>query len=101
MNEIQVAIASIFNKCVKTFIPAGTNHKICSYCNEQFTEELWCKNCDPYCIIEGWTSGNSKIDKFIKDIMYDARNDDSPKFLEWAPFDNFTDMKQIDENEFP
>ncbi|GES76046.1 kinase-like domain-containing protein [Rhizophagus clarus] len=44
------------------------NHGNCSYCNEPFTEELWCKKCDPFRMIEGWTSGNNDIDKFIKDI---------------------------------
>ena len=65
----------------------------CSRCNEPFTEELWCKDCDPFRIIEGWTSGNSNIDKFIKDTMYDARY--GGKFLEWVPFDRFTKVKEI------
>ncbi|PKC02126.1 hypothetical protein RhiirA5_425694 [Rhizophagus irregularis] len=47
------------------------NHKNCTYCNKPFTEELWCKECDPFRIIEGWTSENSDIDKFIKkDTIY-------------------------------
>ena len=33
----------------------------CPRCNKQFTEELWCKDCDPFRIIEGWTSGNSNV----------------------------------------
>ncbi|CAG8710207.1 4922_t:CDS:2, partial [Funneliformis mosseae] len=28
--------------------------------------KLCFKECDPWCIIEGWTSGNSDIEKFIK-----------------------------------
>jgi hypothetical protein len=32
-----------------------SNHKSCSYCNKPFTEELWCKECDPFRIMEGWT----------------------------------------------
>jgi len=47
----------------------------CSYCNKQFIEELWCKDCDPHRVIEGWTSGNPDIDKLIKDTMYNARQD--------------------------
>ncbi|POG69460.1 kinase-like domain-containing protein [Rhizophagus irregularis DAOM 181602=DAOM 197198] len=69
-----------------------SNHKNCSYCNKPFTEELWCKECDPFRIMEGWTSGNSVIDKFIKDTMYN--------FLEWVPFDRFTDIKEIGEGGF-
>ncbi|GBB97336.1 hypothetical protein RclHR1_02970011 [Rhizophagus clarus] len=69
------------------------DNKICSYCNKPFIEKLWCKKCDPYCIIEGWTSENLNIDKFIKDSIYDARL--NLKFLEWVSFDRFTNIKQI------
>ena len=75
----------------------------CSRCNKQFTEELWCKDCDPFRIIEGWTSENSNIDKFIKDTMYDARHkgdEEDPKFLECVSFDKFMDIKQIGEGGF-
>src|ERR1043165_3056489 len=71
-----------------------SNHKNCSYCNKPFTEELWCEECDPFRKIEGWTSGNNDIDKFIKDTIYDAR-ERGYKFLEWVPFDRFEDIKQI------
>src|ERR1044071_3471481 len=76
----------------------------CSRCNKQFTEELWCKICDPFKIIEGWTSGNSGIDKFIKDTMYEGRNhsyiDYFSLFLEWVPFSGFTDVKEIVDGRF-
>ncbi|CAB4421947.1 unnamed protein product [Rhizophagus irregularis] len=75
------------------------NHKNCSYCNKPFTEELWCKECDPRRIMEGWTSGNSVIDKFIKDTIYDGRLNNNT-FLEWVPFDKFTDIKEIGEGGF-
>ena len=73
--------------------------KNCSYCNKPFTEELWCKDCDPFRLIEGWTSGNPDIDKFIKDTMYNARDNDGI-FLEWVPFDRFTDIKEVGEGGF-
>ena len=67
-------------------------------------EKLWCKECVPSCIIEGWTSGNSEIDKFIKDTIYNAKyyyiGGDCPLFLEWVPFDRFEDIKQIGEGGF-
>src|SRR5256886_11498402 len=44
--------------------------KNCLHCDKSFTEELWCKECDPFRIVEGWTSGNPDIDKFIKDTIY-------------------------------
>ena len=64
---------------------------------------LWCKECVPSCIIEGWTSGNSEIDNFIKDTIYNAKKykyDDYPLFLEWVPFDRFEDIKPIVEGGF-
>ena len=82
------------------------NHKNCSYCDKPFTEELWCKECDPCRVMEGWTSGNPVIDKFIKDTMckpaeysIDKERYNYP-FLEWVPFDRFTDIKEIGEGGF-
>jgi len=78
-------------------------HKNCSYCNEPFTEETWCKECDPFRIMEGWSSGDSVIDKFIKDTMCKPANYNknySYPFLEWVPFDKFTDIKEIGEGGF-
>ena len=72
----------------------------CSNCNKQFAEELWCKECDPYGIIEGWTSGNPDIDKFIKDTIYEINAEKFGIPLEWVPFDKFTNIKQIGEGGF-
>src|SRR3954447_4744253 len=80
--------------------PINSSHKNCSYCNKPFIEILWCKECDPYNIIEGWTSGNPGIDKFIKDTMYDVRYHHYKCFLEWVPFNRFTDINQIGEGGF-
>src|SRR5436305_7730517 len=60
----------------------------------------WCKECVPSCLIEGWTSGNSEIDHFIKDTIYNAKGNYCPLFLEWVPFDRFEDIKQIGEGGF-
>src|SRR5438552_1832224 len=62
----------------------------------------WCKECVPSCLIEGWSSGNSEIDNFIKDTIYNAEYDyyGNPLFLEWVPFDRFEDIKQIGEGGF-
>ncbi|GBC27945.2 kinase-like domain-containing protein [Rhizophagus irregularis DAOM 181602=DAOM 197198] len=73
------------------------NHKNCSYCNQPFIEELWCKKCDPYNIIEGWTSENPDIDKFIKDSMYLRKYE---IWLEWVPFDRFTNIERVGEGGF-
>ena len=58
-------------------------NKNCSRCNKPFTEELWCKECGPFRIVEGWTSGNPDIDKFIKYTMYKLRYN-GYSFLEWV-----------------
>ncbi|CAG8439159.1 12771_t:CDS:2 [Funneliformis mosseae] len=90
-NEAQVLIESELN----------VSDKNCSYCDKPFAEKLWCKECDPWCMIEGWTSGNSDIDKFIKDTMYHTRNVKGyPRFLEWVPFDRITDIEEIGEGGF-
>src|SRR3954467_520988 len=101
-SETQVLIESEFNKNIldKVSNQINSSHKNCSYCNKQFTEKLWCKECDPYNIIEGWTSGHPGIDKFIKDTMYNARYHNYKCFLEWVSFDRFTDIKQIGEGGF-
>ncbi|RGB33296.1 kinase-like domain-containing protein [Rhizophagus diaphanus] len=84
------------------FSGGNSNHKNCSYCNKPFTEELWCKECDPLRIMKGWTSGNSDIDEFIKDTIYDAKGETRyiNEFLEWVPFDRFTEIKEIGEGGF-
>ena len=75
--------------------------------NHENCYKSWCNECVPSCLIEGWTSGNSEIDNFIKDTIYNAKNCYSgifkkyhPRFLEWVPFDRFKDIKQIGEGGF-
>ncbi len=101
-NKTQVMESefNILNILNKDSNPINTNHKNCSYCSKPFTEKSWCKDCDPFRVIEGWTSGNPDIDKFIKDTMYKTRHKESPKFLEWVPFDRFTDIREIGEGGF-
>ena len=81
-NETQVPIESEFNNLnISDSNSVNINHENCSYCNNPFTEELWCKECNPFRMIEGWTSGNNDIDKFIKDTMYSRK---SGMWLEWV-----------------
>ena len=104
-NKIQVPLQ--FNKLNISdgdSNPIITNHRNCSYCNKPFSEDLWCKECDPFRMIEGWTSGNPDIDKFIKDTNYNnsySINHSRYLLLEWVPFDRFEDIKQIGEGGFP
>jgi hypothetical protein len=74
-------------------------------CYQPGIGKLWCKECVPSCIIKGWTSGNSEIDNFIKDTVYNAKiyyynGKYHPVILEWVPFDRFEDIKQIGEGGF-
>ncbi|CAB4430525.1 unnamed protein product [Rhizophagus irregularis] len=97
-NETQVPIETEFvnlNISDKDSSSVNISNKNCSYCNKPFIEELWCKECDPRRMIEGWTSGNNDIDKFIKDTIYDGREYTYDKILEWVPFDRFKDVEQI------
>src|SRR3954454_25264048 len=77
----------------------------CSYCNKLIIEELWCNECDPHGMIEGWTSENPDIDRLIKDTIqstrYYADNRIHYKlFLEWVPYNRFTDIEPIGEGGF-
>ena len=83
-NDKETLIESEFNK-----LKVSINHKNC---------DPWCKECVPSCLIEGWTSGNSEIDNFIKDTIYNAKYQSNK--LEWVPFDRFEDIKQIGKGGF-
>src|ERR1043166_5926356 len=86
-KETETPIESEFN----IFDLVTDNHENCY---------PWCKECVPSCIIEGWASGNSEIDNFIKDTIYNAKGYKYPRFLEWVSFDRFEDIKQIGEGGF-
>src|ERR1043166_7928609 len=94
---LAIPIASEFNKLnISNLITI--NHE---NCYQPKNNKLWCKKCVPSYIIEGWTSGNSEIDNFIKDTIYNAiykartYKSHRPLFLEWVLFDRFEDIKQI------
>ena len=85
-------LKSLFSKLKMSI--KNDNHE---NCYQPKKKKFWCKECVPSCIIEGWTSGNSEIDNFIKDTIYNAKYS---RFLEWVPFDRFEDIKQIGEGGF-
>jgi hypothetical protein len=105
-KETRTQIESEFNKSNISDLVI-IDHENCY--QPDTTEKVWCKECVPSCIIQGWTSGNSEIDNFIKDTIYNAKSDYDyyhgkriyfPLFLEWVPFDRFEDIKQIGEGGF-
>ena len=75
-------------------------------CYKPQDRKFWCKECVPSCIIEGWSSGNSEIDEFIKDTIYNVKSYEDFNlgyhllFLEWVPFDKFEDIKPVGEGGF-
>jgi hypothetical protein len=59
---------------------------------------ITCEECGRVCYakcfqqnFESWTSGNSDIDKFIKDTQLSAHYDIS-KALEWIPYSRFSNI---------
>src|ERR1051325_11415121 len=117
MDKGQIPIESEFdelNISDKVSNSASVDHE---NCYQPKKEKFWCKECAPSCIIEGWTRGNSEIDDFIKDTIYNpgyfvgndaypgkyydlSDDDDYPLFLEWVAFDRFENVKQIGEGGF-
>ena len=95
-NEIQVEAKSNKLKISNNDSDlVNINHE---NCYDPDNNKVWCKECVPRCIIEGWTSENHDIDEFIKDTIYNAKYND--RFLEWVSFDRFKDIKQIGEGGF-
>ncbi|PKY37913.1 hypothetical protein RhiirA4_497810 [Rhizophagus irregularis] len=68
----------------------------CSECKQRRTAVAWCKNCDIAILKENfcsWTSGNSIIDKFIRDTQLSAN--ENMDHLEWIEFDQFDLVENI------
>ncbi|CAG8464226.1 820_t:CDS:2 [Cetraspora pellucida] len=66
----------------------------CTGCNskrELLDESKLCTNCYTQTQLQNFSSGNQDIDNLIK-----ATHNNEPEFrLEWIPFEDFTDIKQI------
>jgi hypothetical protein len=79
----------------------------CKNCNDFYTdiEKKWCKPCQINKVnsliknVANWTSGNEKIDNFIKEtqLIFD-RYDDT--IIEWIPYNQFNNIKEISKNNF-
>ncbi|RHZ79992.1 hypothetical protein Glove_139g295 [Diversispora epigaea] len=75
-------------------------YNICSECNQK-CNGYWCKPCNSKHFqndFNNWTSGNDKIDKFIRDAQLNANY--SSYVIEWIPYDRFKDVKQIGKGGF-
>ncbi|RHZ88624.1 hypothetical protein Glove_21g179 [Diversispora epigaea] len=70
---------------------------LCEECNREYTWHNWCKPCNSKHFknnFDKWTSGNEKIDIFIRDSQLNA---DSfwAALIEWIPYDRFKSIKKI------
>ncbi|RGB40784.1 kinase-like domain-containing protein, partial [Rhizophagus diaphanus] len=68
----------------------------CSECKQKRTAVAWCKNCDIAFFKENfcrWTSGNSKIDEFIRHTQLNAS--ENMDYLELIEFDQFDLVENI------
>src|ERR1051325_1293894 len=68
----------------------------CSDCKRQRTALAWCNCCDIATLkgnFRNWTSGDSKLDEFIRHTQLNASK--SMDYLEWIDFDQFDLVKNI------
>ncbi|CAG8578589.1 9817_t:CDS:10, partial [Acaulospora morrowiae] len=70
----------------------------CAHCNRYNTSDAWCQSCDPFKVIQGWTSGSKDIDDCIKGFqLKSTRYED---VIEWIPFNRLSNLHKIDESKF-
>ena len=72
------------------------SYSYCPDCQRQRTAAAWCKSCDIAAFKEkfpNWTSGNSKIDEFIRHTQLNAY--ENMDYLEWIDFDQFDLIENI------
>ncbi|RHZ84291.1 hypothetical protein Glove_84g20 [Diversispora epigaea] len=79
-----------------------SSDEICPECNQKWNKYApWCKPCNSKHFqndFNKWTSGNDKIDKFIRDAQLNAK--DQWGVIEWIQYDKFKDVKQIGKGGF-
>ncbi|KLL02714.1 MAG: hypothetical protein MRECE_50c002 [Mycoplasmataceae bacterium CE_OT135] len=74
---------------------------LCQECNRPNTGEQWCQDCNEPRIKKDfakWTSHNPKVDAFIQ--KYQLQATDADKFLEWIPYEQFTEVEYLAEGGF-
>ena len=67
----------------------------CQHLSRYLDSDGWCKKCT----MKSVSSGHLGIDKFIKNTQKKAANWADP-YLEWIPYDQFQDIKEIGEGNF-
>ncbi|CAG8627999.1 3517_t:CDS:2 [Cetraspora pellucida] len=77
------------------------DYGFCPACHKPKTDKNWCPECHSKLLLEenpGWTSGDEKLDNYIKKTIIDARR--SYDYLEFIPFENFKDIEIIGKGGF-
>jgi hypothetical protein len=82
---------------------SSQNDVKCKYCSIKYGEinYQWCKSCRiDYLrqILKNWTSGNEKIDELIQEMQLKI-NGLSNIIVEWIPYNQFDDIKQISKDD--
>ncbi|CAG8455775.1 2180_t:CDS:2 [Ambispora leptoticha] len=69
----------------------------CPDCRKRYmdVQKPWCKKCDFPKVFGQWTSGDKKIDEFIKHTQNTEGIDYENNYLEWIPFDRFRNYEII------
>ncbi|KLL02682.1 MAG: hypothetical protein MRECE_53c001 [Mycoplasmataceae bacterium CE_OT135] len=74
---------------------------LCSECKQLNTGEQWCQPCNNPRLqkkFSKWTSHNPQIDEFIQ--KYQLAATDADKFIEWIPYEQFTNIEYLAEGGF-
>jgi hypothetical protein len=69
----------------------------CVNCSSPYVSYNWCRNC-AFPGKEKWTTGNESLDNFI--IYTQEISPDYETYLEWIPYEQFADIKEISKGGF-
>src|SRR5437764_1248357 len=72
------------------------------YINSNYEDCMWCKQCVMNNFkknFANWTSGNEKIDNFIREMQLKFNDPDDIVF-EWIQYNQFKDVKEIGKDDF-
>ncbi|CAB5393106.1 unnamed protein product [Rhizophagus irregularis] len=91
------------NSDTKDYILVLRN-KYCNKCGECFINKynIWCKSCQINDLEKNfinWTSGNEKINNSIQEMQLEI-NYYYDTIVEWIPYDQFNDIKELGKDEF-
>ncbi|CAG8628841.1 3811_t:CDS:2 [Acaulospora morrowiae] len=76
-----------------------SDYGTCPNCSFSRSGFLWCQNCESKNFeSEEWTSGDIKIDAFIRDVQYHSQN--ACQAIDWIPYNELKDIVFIREGGF-